>query len=85
MIEFLTNINILNFAREAGSSSVLILVIFTLIYMLNRWQKKYIESMEKYGVLLEKQVATNIELIEVVKKQRELFLLELKYLLTEKK
>jgi hypothetical protein len=41
--------------------------------------------MEKYGVLLEKQVATNIELIEVVKKQRELFLLELKYLLTEKK
>lgn len=71
MIEFLSNTDILWFAEKAWSSAIMVVMIFWLMYMLNRSQKKYLESMDKYSLLLEKQIQTSTELTLILKNQNE--------------
>lgn len=71
MIEFLTNTNILTYSQEAWSSAIMVIMIFALLFMLNRSQKKYLESMDKYSVLLEQQIKTSTELTFIIKSQND--------------
>jgi predicted PurR-regulated permease PerM len=77
------SVDILNFAREAGSGAVMVIMIFALLFMLNRSQKKYLESMDKYANLIIRQTETSQELANVVKNQNEK-LKDLFYILNNK-
>ena len=72
-MDFLTNTNLLTYSKEAWSSAIMVIMIFALLFMLNRSQKKYLESMDKYSILIEKQITTNTELIIIIRNQNEKF------------
>lgn len=61
-MDLISNINVLNFAKEAWSSAIMIIVIFVLLYMLNRANKRFLDMNEKYCLLIEKQIEVNKEL-----------------------
>lgn len=71
MIEFLTNTNILEYSMRAWSSAIMVVMIFALLFMLNRSQKKYLDTIDKYSLLIEKQIQTNVELNAIVSYQNK--------------
>lgn len=71
MVEFLTNANILEYSKTAWSSAIMVIMIFFLMFLLNRSQKRYLETMDKYSLLLEKQIETSTELTIIIKQQNE--------------
>lgn len=73
-MDLIANVNVLNFAKEAGSSAIMIIVIFVLLYMLNRANKKFLDMNEKYCALLEKQIEVNKDLqVAVNQMYKEIF------------
>lgn len=69
MLEILTNVNLLEYSQTAWSSAIMIILIFALIFMLNRSQNRYLKIMDKYAILIEKQIKTNTELTMIINNQ----------------
>ena len=70
-MEILANWNILDFAKEAWSSAVMVIMIFSLLYMLGRSQNKYTKSNDKYAELIKQYTETQQEQIQILKAQNE--------------
>ena len=70
-MEILTDWNILEFAQEAWSSAVMVIMIFALLYMLGRSQNKYTKSNDKYAELIKQYTETQEEQIQILKAQNE--------------
>lgn len=69
MNELLSNTNLLEYSQTAWSSAVMIILIFALIFMLNRSQNRYVKIMDKYANLIEKQIKTNTEMTMIIREQ----------------
>ena len=70
-MEILANGNILDFAKEAWSSAVMVIMILSLLYMLGRSQNKYTTSNDKYAELIKQYTETQEEQIQILKAQNE--------------
>ena len=70
-MDFLLNWDLLNFAKEAGSSAVMVIMIFALLFMLSRSQNKYTVSNDKYADLIKQTTEIQQEQIQILKAQNE--------------
>ena len=70
-MEILTDGNILDFAKKAWSSAVMVIMIFALLYMLSRSYNKYTASNDKYVELIKQTMETQQQQIQILKAQNE--------------
>ena len=70
-MEILANGNILDFAKEAWSSAVMVIMIFALLFMLARSQNKYTTNNDKYVELIKQYTEIQQEQIQILKSQNE--------------
>lgn len=70
-MEFIFNSEILQFARDAWSSAVMVIMIFALLFMIWRSQNKYTKSTDKYAEIIKENIKTQQQQIEILKSQNE--------------
>ena len=70
-MEILTDWNILDFAKEAWSSAVMVIMILVLLFMFARSQNKYTKINDKYAELIKQYTETQEEQIQILKAQNE--------------